>query len=247
MTDSKITERMLTDIEELAAMRDEELHPDLAACIEDTVIGPMIKHPMIYDILPINGYANRRYAQQKRLLSEAEEAGDWHTCVFLHERPYRLQALIEYVLGVDESTGLPFSLAHFESDDSVAEVVASVWTDSENIHENIEAWMAITEGHVPGTPLMMGDQAAFDALPDIIEVWRGDCPDGGWSWSTQRHTAEFFAKRWDAHHDLLHGLVNKRYVFGYLPDRGEAEVMVRREHVINLTRQPCPHPCEGRG
>jgi hypothetical protein len=55
--------------------------------------------------------------------------------------------------------------------------------------------------------------------------------DGGWSWSTERKVAEFFANRWDAGHELLHGFVDKRYVFGYITARSEFEVMVRREHV----------------
>lgn len=222
---------------DMAALQAEPLHPDLAAC--ETVNGlgmRMIAHPLVHDLLPINGYANRMYHQKRAMLAEAQAREDWHTCVFLHDRPYRCDALIDYVLGRDESTGLPFSMTTVGTE--AREVVADVWTDSENIHQHVEDWLAITDGYVYGSPLLMGDQAAFDALPNPIEVWRGDCNDGGWSWTTQRKTAEFFCRRWDEDNDLLHGWVEKQYVFGYLTNRSESEVMVRREHVRDLTRTP---------
>lgn len=242
MTD--LTERQWADLEDMAAMQAEPLLPDLMAY--ETVNGlgmRMIAHPLVHDLLPLNGMVNRAYLRKKEALAKAQEAGDWHTCVFLHERPYRCEALIDYVLGRDEDD-VPFAVTSL-SDPDLRALVADVWCDSENIHQHVEDWLAITDGHVAGEPLLFGDQPAFDALPDLIEVWRGDCDDGGWSWSTQRKTAEFFARRWDAHHDLLHGFVTKRYVFGYITGRGEAEVMVRREHVMGLTSEPCPYPCRG--
>ena len=109
-----------------------------------------------------------------------------------------------------------------------------VWTDSENIHQHIEDWMHITEGHNPGDPLIFGDPREFAKLPDRIELWRGDCQDGGWSWSTEKAVGVFFAKRFAANHKLLNGFVDKRNVFGYITDRNESEVMVRREYVEEL-------------
>jgi hypothetical protein len=210
------------------------LHEDLVPYLTKNSIGMrMIAHPLVHDLLPINGQANRAYAYKREALAKAEAAEDWHTVVFLHERPYRCEALIDYVLGRHEDE-TPFSLGEMlgRSDyTAIAEVTADVWTDSENIHQHVEDWLAITEGHIPGASLLMGDQPAFDLLPDVIEVWRGDCVDGGWSWSTERKVAEFFANRWDAGHELLHGFVDKRYVFGYITARSEFEVMVRREHV----------------
>ncbi len=225
---------------DILTARDETLHPDLNACVEHGAIGPMIKHPLLYDLLPVNGWANRRYEEKKAALAEAIEAGDWHTVVFLHERPYRCEALIDYVLGRDGDTGevLPITML---ADDSLRDLVVDVWTDSENIHQHVDDWLQITDGHVPGDPLLFADdneREQFDALPDVLVLWRGDCNDGGWSWSLDRKVGEFFARRFSANHALLNGTVEKRYVFGYITRRGEHEVMVRREHVrgVNTIR-----------
>lgn len=221
-------------LEDLTKMHAEELHPDLAPYLTENALGMrMIAHPLVHDLLPINGMANRQYAQKQAALVKAEAAQDWHTCVFLHERPYRCDALIDYVLGRGEDDR-SLALADFIGNPSysdIAEVTADVWTDSENIHQHVDDWLAITEGHIPGEPLLMGDQPALDALPDRIEVWRGDVNDGGWSWSTKRSVGEFFTHYLGQDVPLLHGLVDKRYVFGYLTARNEFEVMVRREHV----------------
>lgn len=235
-----MTEFLETHIEtlhELAAMRDEELHPDLAPYLMQTGGGlglPLLAHPLVHHVLPTNGMANRMYAQKKAALDAAIEACDWEAVIHLHERPYRCDALIDYGLGRDEE-GVPFSVKNFPN---LADITAFVWTDSENIHQHVDDWLAITSGHVPGEPLLLGDQHEFAKLPDRIEVWRGDCNDGGWSWSLDRDVALFFCRRWGENNDLLHGWVDKHYVFGYLPNRSESEVMVRREHVKQLTRTP---------
>lgn len=229
-----VTEADVTALHELAAMHAEPLHEDLVPYLTESGAGMrMIAHPLVHDLLPINGHVNRRYAQKQKALAKAEAAEDWGTCVFLHERPYRCDALIDYVLGRGEDDQ-PLSLGDFLGSPgyaAIAEVTADVWTDSENIHQHVEDWLAITEGHVPGAPLLMGDQPAFDALPEVIEVWRGDVNDGGWSWSTERKVGEFFTHYMGQDVPLLHGFVDKRHVFGYITARSEFEVMVRREHV----------------
>ena len=233
-----VTEADVTALMDMAAMQAEPLHPDLMPYLTETEGGmPLLGHPLVHDLMPVNGHANRAYAYKTKALAEAKAAQHWHTVVFLHERPYRCAALIDYVLGRHEDD-TPYSLGEMldmSNYADIAETTADVWTDSENIHQHVEDWLAITEGHVPGAPLLMGDQPAFDLLPaddrGRIEVWRGDCADGGWSWSTERKVAEFFSNRWDAGHRLLHGFVDKRYVFGYITARSEFEVMVRREHV----------------
>lgn len=219
---------------DIAAMQAEPLHEDLVPYLTENRLGMrMLAHPLVHHPLPVNGYANRLYEQKQEAVRKAEAAQQWHTVIFLHERPYRCDALIDYVLGRHEDE-TPFSLGDMLGRPdyaTIAETVADVWTDSENIHQHVDDWLAITEGHVPGAPLLMGDQPAFDLLPDRIEVWRGDLNDGGWSWSTSRKVGEFFTRYLGGDHELLHGFVDKRYVFGYLTARSEFEVMVRREHV----------------
>ena len=56
--------------------------------------GPGIYHPLVHQpIAFIPGHANRMLAQKKLALVEAEQKCKWNTFVFLHERPYRAEAL----------------------------------------------------------------------------------------------------------------------------------------------------------
>lgn len=241
MTDRVSGNQMEEVLMDIIKMRDEPLHPDLAPYLIESNAGmPLLAHRLVHQVMPINGHANRLYEQKSQMLAEAEADEDWSSIIhILIERPYRCEALIDYVMGRDEYD-MPLPMKGCTPE--VADLVAFVWTDSENIHQHVDDWLAITEGHLPGEPLLMGDQEAFDALPvdehGRLEVWRGDCNDGGWSWTLDEKVARFFCARWGEDNDLLHGWVDKRYVFGYLTNRSESEVMVRREHVQDLSRTP---------
>jgi hypothetical protein len=223
--------------EQVAQWKEEELHPDLKAWVVDTEFGEMVKHPLVYMHLMLPGQANAAYRQKTKALAEAIEDKHWWTVVQLHERPCRLDALIEYVIGRDEFD-MPLPALTVEDPD-MRDLICWVWTDSENIHQHVEDWMMITEGHNPGDPLIFCDnEDEWAKLPDRIEVWRGDCNDGGWSWTTDRKVALFFCRRGGEGNDLLHGWVDKHNVFGYLHNRNESEVMVRREYVEDFSRTP---------
>jgi hypothetical protein len=122
---------------------------------------------------------------------------------------------------------VPLSLDHF--DQETRDLIADVWTDSENIGQHEDDWRAIFA--VP-TGFWLGSQGErdeFDALPDPIPVWRGDIEDGGWSFTTDERVARFFADRFPhlGTYDIVQDTVPKDRVFGYLSRRGESEVLVR--------------------
>lgn len=227
----------LDGLMELAALHNEPLHPDLVPYMHDGDSNrfPILSHPLVHELFPVSGMVNRAYLHKKERLFEATANEDWHTVVFLHERPYRCEALIDYVLGrYDDGSVIPLDR---NASQEVRDLVTDVWTDSENIHQHVEDWLTITSDWESGDPLLLGseeERAEFDRLPETLTLWRGDCDDGGWSWSLDRKVGEFFAKRWSANHALLTGTVNKRDVFGFITRRNEAEVMVRREHVMNI-------------
>lgn len=216
---------------ELADWAKEELHPDLQAWVEENgPFGhPMLRHPLVYDmVLAVPGQTNRAYEHKRKLLAEAQAESDWHTVVFLHERPYRFKALLDYVTGhYDDEEGAPICLDDLPplslTGDLLA-LVADVWVDSENIQQNVAEWRAlIGEARTfwLGTPQ---ERAEFDALPDPIPAWRGGSV-GDWSWTTDETVAQFFAKR--SGHPVRHALIPKADCFGYLTRRSEAELLVR--------------------
>lgn len=221
---------------ELQKLKEEPLHPDLQPYLY-TVGGrdlPMIKHPLIYDLLPINGIVNKRYEDKVEALQKAIEAQDWATCIWIHERAYRTDALIDYVVGRDGDTNEVLPVQHMSPE--VREIVCDVWRDSENIDQHIDDWNQMIAGWEPGDlPMFCDDPEGYRDLPDLVTVWRGDVDDGRWSWSVDKKVALFFARRYNANVPLLSGIVRKDCIFGYLTGRSENEVMCHFEHVTCVT------------
>lgn len=219
------------ELEEMLRWRDEPLDPELEEYLEETTFGQSVRHPLCYAVpLFLPGEANKRLRMNKDRLAEAVDANDAWQMVFIHERAYRCNALIDYVTGYDEF-GLPLALDY--CDEATRELAAHVWTDSENIHQFTEEWTYLFEGK----GWLMGDREAFDAMPDPITIYRGDIEDGGWSWTTDLKIAKWFAQRLGATDDLVYATVAKEHVFAYLPYRNESEILVRLDAPINITKR----------
>jgi hypothetical protein len=213
---------------DLMAMSAEELDPELAPYLyEDETFGICLKHPLVFQLMFHSpGMANRVFHKKQEALAVAIEEENWSSVIWLHERAYRCDALMDYVIGRDED-GVPLSLDHF--DQETRDLIADVWTDSENIGQHEDDWRAIfavPEGFWLGS---QGERDEFDALPDPIPVWRGDIEDGGWSFTTDERVARFFADRFPhlGTYDIVQDTIPKDRVFGYLSRRGESEVLVR--------------------
>lgn len=220
----------MTTTEQMLTWAEAELDPELTEYVyTDPLFGACLKHPLVFSVpLSLPGQANEALAYKTRALDEAIAAEDWHTVVYLHERPYRLEALVDYVIGWDMDENI---IPLVDCSPAIRELAASVWTDSENIEQMIEVWTALLADDTGAWLLGDADErAAFDALPDPIQVWRGDIDDGGWSFTTDKKVAEFFANRFPHRgtYEVVSDSVPKSRVFGYLTRRNESEVLVRR-------------------
>ena len=219
------TSNLLADFAKWAS---EPLDPELAAYVnEDPMLGKMLRHPLVYQVpLVMPGHANISLRTKKEAIAKALEDGDFSQVIWLHERPYRMAALMEHVLGE-----VPGPLTSYSPE--VQDLVLDVWVDTENIREHLIDWadlFDVPEGTLLGTP---EEHAAFEALPDPVPAWRGGTA-GAWSWSPTRSVAETFAAR--SGHPVRHAMIPKKDVFGYLLRRGEDELLVRpsaeREHLV---------------
>ena len=197
---------------------DEPLHPDLESHVEQTVLGPMLRHPLVIELSPRPGIVNARYLQKKEALAEALAEGDWSRMVWLHERPYRLDAFLDLPTDLD--------------DDEYWEILARIWTDSENIWQNLPEWVELLDANRSGSPMSDEEAAALASMPDPISVYRGaaeDVNEDGLSWTVDRERAEWFARRSatdEAAPVLLAGEVAKADVVAYFTGRSESEVVV---------------------
>jgi hypothetical protein len=205
--------------------REEELHPDLIDYVVEEDRGQMVWHPLIITPLPDPrrcAKINFDYAEKMKKVEEAIEAGDFNSYVFLHEKPYRLEALLRY-LELKEV-----------SDAEYWRVLAEVWEDSESIWQDKDAWEDVWNSERPDKHSAMTEEAREELakLSDPITVYRG-CPvsethdEQGLSWTIDLEKARWFAKRF-AHRGpgkVIEGRVNKRDVHALLQGRDEQEIV----------------------
>ena len=218
-----------TDISTGDFIGDEELDPDLKYYINDSNGFPVLQHPLVYAVpyMPqLNNMYNRQYLAKKEQLANALDTGDWDGYVYLHERPYRLDALLEISDDVDDAT--------FWS------LLSGIWTDSENIRQNQEIWNEIFDSGRDGMENMMKDEErdALAALPKKIKIYQGHTGDrdDGWSWTTDEKVALWFALRFSkmegSEAQVTEATVDKDNVLAYLLGRGESEILTSPEDVV---------------
>lgn len=209
-----------------------ELDADLAPFIEgDGPMGPMLRHPLAYAMFYTpeqNRMLNRGYHAKRAALHTALDERDWSSYVFLHERPYRLEAFLE--------------LGEHLADDPAAywSLFGRVWIDSENIRQNYEVWTRLLRlGDRVEMRAMMDDdeRARLDVMPSEFTIFQGhtDERDDGWSWTLDLGTASWFARRFarleDASPLVTEGKVKRDDVIALLTSRNEEEVLVDRDLV----------------
>jgi hypothetical protein len=230
------------DLQERSAR--EPLDPELVPYLhEHDGIGTVLQHPLVYVIPFIEAMdiarANDMLAYKRDALRKAAAEGEYGLYVFLHERPYRSDALN--------------NIAYLVDDEEYWELVSDVWRDTENLWQWGDKIDRILGDEPEETRRMMDDddRQVFDALPDTIEVFRGydeqfeDTP--GWSWTLDHERARWFARRWSARagHEprVAVGEVAKANVAAYIGGRNEAEIIVNPKHVT-VRRTDVPEPTE---
>lgn len=222
---------MSLSVDEMNALlqKQEELDPELADYLEEVgQFGPCIRHPLVYSMVHFpqqNAWVNNQLRGKKRLVAQAEAEGEWHSYIYLHERPYRVDAFV--------------SMMNRMSDTQYWHNLASIWMDSENIRQNPQVWQRLLRSKRPGRMAIMDDEEreALEAMPGLIPVYQGHTAKrhDGWSWTTDRAKAEWFAQRFSDFEDsppvLTEGVVLKRLVIAYFTGRGESEIVADRRNV----------------
>lgn len=206
-------------IERLLKESSEPLHPDLVPYFEaDGALGAQVRHPLVYQVpLWSNGSANAYYLQKKKDLGKALEEKNYNRVVYLHERPYRLQAFIQ--------------IAKYLSDEKYWSFLASIWTDTENAWQNLDEWRKLFNSSRPKRQRLMDrdEVLAYDSLPNTVKIYRG-CQKGinedGISWTLKRDKAEWFATRFSKDGVVLEKEIQKKDIIAVFTNRNEFEVII---------------------
>lgn len=207
-----------------------ELHEDLKPFLTTTDFGmKCIHHPLVVSVMHhelLNEHTNKRYEYLKDEVEKCFENGDYDRYVFLHERPYRLNALIDVSEQDNDSR-------------EYWDLVKSVYTDSENIHQNFSDWYEILTTKSNNKKQLMNsiERKALSFMGDEITVYRGYNSKGseyGLSWTYDKKIAEFFAKRFVNRGDsgtIAVGKVKKSDVIAYFSCRTEHELIIDPDNV----------------
>jgi hypothetical protein len=212
---------------------DEPLHPDLEAHYD----GDLVHHPLLIGPYQPGDYhrANRSYLAKRECAERALRDRNWWQYVFTHERPYRVHALLRC-----RKAGLR-GREYWEQ-------LGECWIDSENIRQNRRQWQRLWHVDDDGRKCAMDERARahLASLPEQIEVYRG-CRrrnDAGWSWTTDRDVAEWFACRFPGQRPgyVFTGIVQRSdiWMLSYSDDQSdrasEREIASDRVRVVRIER-----------
>ena len=207
-----------------------ELHDDLKECIEEWSFGKSIHHPLLVvapmgDNPLLTTQYNLQYEAKCIQVQNAIENKDIEMFIYLHERPYRHDALLK-AYGEWWTPDL---------DEDYWNQVARVWIDSENIYQNKYSWRSLLTEQYSNPNLMMNEEEKifFDSLPDEITIFRGGMDDKGFSWTLDKDRACWFANRWNQDQEVFEKTINKSDALAYLNGRNESEIIYVPEEEVS--------------
>ncbi len=197
------------------------LHPDLEPYLVDTPVGIMLKHPLVFSLLPIAEMVNVQYEYKQRAVEEAIEAGDWCQVMWLYERPYRLDMVLDWWETNTTSLG------------EHRELLQDAWIDCEFPY------------HTSKTRLVRAFKSAgylsdnlHDPPTQSFVVYRGTTVKGrtGLSWTRDPAVAAWFADRYHDGGVVYRAIILPRGILATFLDRGEAEVVVNYRVLKSIER-----------
>ena len=202
--------------------KQEDLHEDLIPFL-DTNGNQMfhtLRHPLIYLVPYVPAYnalLNKRYEVMSEKIKKYLQDKKYDSYIFMHERPYRLQAFLDINILLDNK--------------DYWELLCDIWVDSENIWQNLNIWKKLLKRRSNSKHLFMSesDKKHFDNLPDQFVVYRGYTigkNKTGLSYTTDEIKAKWFAKRFDKNGEVRSRRIDKKDVFAYTNKRSEMEIIL---------------------
>ena len=195
----------------------------------------MVNHPLVQELfvdIERGALLNERLKMKKEMVKKALKEKNILSYIFLHERPYRLEAFIAYLSRVNVSV----------SGKQYWETLMQIWCDSENIWQNKYQWMELLNEDHPNKHLMMNaeERKFFKTFKSEITVYRGyrrGSDRTGLSWTMSIGKAEWFAQRYHREHDqafVLVGKVSKDDIHAYTNGRNEQEIITQKVREVTL-------------
>lgn len=161
------------------------------------------------------------HIEAEQRAKELIAANDLFGYVFLHARPFRIDALY----GAQRLLGSRMDNAVYWG------VVRDAWIDQKSPYNDLNLWIALFSSDRPGKEHLMNseERRRFAELPETIPVYRGTAGpfkfSTALSWTLCEDMAKWFAYRADKDDAwLAKGTVHKRLIVAYFSP--EAEILV---------------------
>ncbi len=208
----------------------EPLRPELKKWLEESeAFGQVLKHPLVFGIPYIeqmNAVYNEQLKYKKQHVAKATIEKNWYSYIFLHERPYRFNALH----GIKDQV---------ENDKEYWELVSSVWTDTENLWQVQDLLSDLITANRTSRQCMMDEEEErfLKEMPDDFLIYRGHQENNqkGYSWTLSFWKAKWFANRF-GQGEVSEALCNKESAIALLMGRGETEIAVHPNNLQYISK-----------
>lgn len=198
--------------------RIEKLHSELVEYFSNQPF-PMVNAPLIQSIYHTeqqNALVNAQYKSKKEALQESIKEQNWSSYIYLHERPYRLQAFL--------------TIEDRMNNKEYWSNLSSIWIDCENPYINIDVWKLLMQSDRKSSRSFMSgkDQRVLSSLESEITIYRGYVNKGedvGISYTIDKDRAVWFSQRFGKDGKVKQITVNKSKIFAYLSGRSEDEII----------------------
>jgi hypothetical protein len=207
---------------------EEDLHDDLKYYIQSSeTLGQILHHPLVVQVpyFPaLNKMINQQYKHKKNSIEKSFESGEWDSYIFMHERPYRMDAFND--------------IKDDLNNEEYWSTLKTIFVDSENISQNHSDWDELLDCERDGKEHFMdkSDKESFNKLPDDLIIYRGfkdENGENGFSWTLSVEKAIWFADRFGNSDNsyVASATVNKNNIIGYTDSRNEDEIIVTPENI----------------
>ena len=212
-----------------------------------------VRHPLVTTIYggeAHNAMLNMQLKQKRKALDEAIGTKNWSMYIWLHERPFRMQAFLELSNFFGFARDAHWKLTRKE----YWSLLGEIWQDTEHPHVNLDTWQILwrtTQFGRTGSGarrehyyMSDGERSVLNDLRKhrLQTVYRGyHIPQGadqplmqGMSWTLDYKKAEWFSTRLKEDGRSSYVAIGQcvpSNIHAYFNGRGESEVVIDPQYV----------------
>lgn len=191
-----------------------KLDPELRLHLCDDGGWTYLSHPLVQQV-PFYSWkmANTQLHAKRERLAKDIAAKNWHAVMWWFERPYRIEALANYMKEIPH--------------DEFRELLLLVWMDTEAPTHNYGTRRLLRLFRRAGF-IMDADVVDLEAMPPRLTLYRGTRPKykHGLSWTLDEDKARWFANRLRPYGRVYRCEVDKRDILAWVSGRGEREIVI---------------------